>query len=184
MHSDYTLLMSAALDDETTPDEMQRLREHLRTCVGCAGIWERWQAVDRRLDAAPQVAPASDFTAAVMARVEAQALKQKRTRRLGSGLIVTLLLASLLGLAAFGGLLYWGAQNPNQISGVFFAIMKGAGMGVWILLGMLRFLGGIGAPTLAAGIGLLATATCLFSMLWLWVIGRGHNLTMQTASAG
>lgn len=184
MHSDYTLLMSMALDDEATPDEVQRLREHVRTCAACAGIWERWQVVDRRFDAAPLVTPPATFTDAVMARIETRSVERRRTYRFGSGLALTWLAASFLSLALLGLLLYWGAQNPGQVSGIFFAILKGLGMAAWILLGFLRLLGGIGAPTLAAYVGLLATLTCLFSMLWLWVISRGDALETQAASAG
>jgi predicted anti-sigma-YlaC factor YlaD len=183
MHTDYTMLMSAALDHEATPDELQRLREHVRTCAACAGVWEQWQAVDRRLEMAPLVAPAPAFAEAVMARVEAYSFRRRRSRLLGSSLAAVLLTVSVLGAALLGLLIYWGIQDPGQASGVFFAILKGAGMAAWILLGLLRLMGGIGAPTIAACIGLLATATCLFSMLWLWVIGRRQSLAAEPASA-
>ena len=183
MHSDYTLLMSVALDDEATPDELHRLREHVRTCAACAGIWERWQVVDRRFDAAPLVTPAPSFADTVMARIEAQSLQRQQTRRLGSSLLVLWLTVTLLGLAILGGVLYWGAQNPDQVSGVFFAALRGVGTATWIFLGILRLMGGVGAPTLAAGVGLLATLTCLLSMLWLWVVGRGHAVMADPAAA-
>jgi len=183
MHADYTMLMSVVLDGEATPDEMQRLREHLRACAACAGVWERWQAVDRRLDAAPLVSPALTFTENVMARIEAQSLKRRRARWLGSGLFMTWLAGSLLGLAVIGALVYWGSQYPGQASGAFFAALKGVDSATWILLGLLRFMGGVGAPALAAGVGLLATLTCLLGMLWLWVVGHGHTLTTEPVSA-
>jgi predicted anti-sigma-YlaC factor YlaD len=174
MHSDYTMLMSVALDGEATPDELERLREHVRTCAGCAGIWERWQVVDRRFDAAPPMTPAFNFADAVIARIEARSLKRQRTRRYAAGLVALALAVSLLGLVTIAGLLYWGAQNPSQVSGVFFAALRGVGTATWIFLGFLRLMGGVGAPTLAAWVGLLATLTCLLSMLWLWVVGRVH----------
>ncbi len=89
----------------------------------------------------------------------------------------------MLGLAVIGVLAYWGSQNPGQASGVFFAALKGVGSATWILLGILRLMGGVGAPALAAGVGLLATLTCLLSMLWLWVVSRGHSLLTQPVSA-
>jgi predicted anti-sigma-YlaC factor YlaD len=168
------MLMSVALDDEATPGELQRLREHVRTCAACAGIWERWQVVDRRFDAAPLVTPAPNFADAVMARIEARSLQRRQTRRFASGLVALSLAVSLLGLAILGGLIYWGAQNPAQVGGVFFAALRGVGAATWIFLGFLRLMGGVGASTLAAWVGLLATLTCLLSMLWLWVVGRGH----------
>ncbi len=183
MHADYTMLMSVALDDEATPEEMRRLREHLRGCAACAGVWERWQAVDRRLDAAPLVTPALSFTDNVMARIEAQSRKRQRTRWLGSGLFAAWLAGSLLGLAVISALVYWGSQNPGLISGFFFAGLKGIGAATWILLGFLRLMGGVGVPTLAAGVGLLATFTCLLAMLWLQVVSRGHVLIAESESA-
>ena len=96
------------------------------------------------------------------------------TRRHATGLVALSLAVSLLGLATLGGLLYWGAQNPAQVSDVFFAALRGVGTATWIFLGFLRLMGGVGAPTLAAWVGLLATLTCLLSILWLWVVGRDH----------
>jgi predicted anti-sigma-YlaC factor YlaD len=183
MHSDYTMLMSVALDDEATPDELQRLREHVRTCAACAGIWERWQVVDRRFDAAPLMTPAPNFADAVVARIEARSLQRRQTRRYAAGLVVLSLAVSLLGLAILAGLLYWGAENPAQVSGVFFAALRGVGTATWIFLGFLRLMGGVGAPTLAAWVGLLATVTCLLSMLWLWVVGHGHPGMANRAAA-
>jgi len=168
------MLMSVALDNEATPDELQRLREHLRTCNACADVWERWQAVDRRLDAAPLAVPEFAFTDRVMARIEAQSAKRRQPRWLSSGVLAICLIGTLLGLAVIGALAYWGSQNPGQASGVLFAALKAVGSVTWILLGMLRLMGGVGAPTLAAGVGLLATLTCLLGMLWLWVVGRAH----------
>jgi predicted anti-sigma-YlaC factor YlaD len=129
MHSDYTMLMSAALDDEATPDELQRLREHVRTCATCAGIWERWQVVDRRFDAAPFMTPAPTFTETVMARIEARSAQRRQTRQLGSRLLVFCLAALLLGLTILAGALYLGAQNPGQVSNAFFAALRGVGTG-------------------------------------------------------
>jgi anti-sigma factor RsiW len=175
------MLMSVALDDEATPEELQRLREHLRACSACAGVWEQWQAVDRRLDAAPLAAPEFAFADRVMARIEVQSARRRQARWLSSGVIAVCLAGLLLGLALIGALAYWGAQNPGQASGVMFAALKAVGSATWILLGVLRLMGGVGAPTLAAGIGLLATLTCLLGMLWLWLVGRAQVRITETA---
>jgi anti-sigma factor RsiW len=185
MHAEYTMLMSVALDDEATPAEQQHLRDHLRTCAECAGVWERWQAVDRRLDTAPLMMPSPGFADTVMARIETQALKPQRAHRLNAQLVVGLLAVGLaLALLLTGLLLYWGAQNPAQVTNLFFAVLSGAGMATWIFLGFLRLMGGVGAPTLAAGVGLLATLTCVFSILWLWVVGRGHAMVADPVAVG
>jgi anti-sigma factor RsiW len=184
MHAEYTMLMSVALDDEATPAEQQRLRDHLRTCAACAGVWERWQAVDRRLEAAPLMIPSPSFADTVMARIEAQALKPQRAHWLNARLVAILLAAGLvLALALTGLLLYWGAQNPAEVSNVFFTALRVVGTATWVFLGFLRLMGGVGAPTLAAGVGLLATLTCLLSMLWLWVVGRGHAVGAGSVAA-
>jgi anti-sigma factor RsiW len=182
MHTDYTMLMSLVLDEAASPDEEHRLLEHLRTCTACANIWERWQGVDRRLAAAPLVIPAVDLTDKVMASIAVRE-RDGRARRLSSGLVIGLLAASLMGLAAVSVLIFWGIQNPQQASGTFFAVLKGVNAATWILLGLLRAIGYIGAPTLAAGVGLLATATCLLSMLWLWVVGRSRILMRKPVLA-
>ena len=182
MHADYTLLMSMALDDEATPAEMQRLKDHLRACAACANVWERWQVVDRRLEAAPLVSPSPTFTDNVMARIAAQSVHTHRRRSANWGVVVASLFGALLALSAVIALVYWGLQNQGQVSAVFFAALKGMGTATWLLLGLLRLMSGLGAPTLAVGVGLLATATCLLSMLWLWVVGRGHVMITQTVS--
>ena len=184
MHAEYTMLMSVALDNEATPTEQQRLRDHLRTCAACAEVWERWQAVDRRLEAAPLMIPSPSFADTVMARIEAQALKPQRARWLDTRLVMVLLAAGLLlALVLTGVLFYWGAQNPAQVSNIFFTALRGVGTTTWVFLGFLRLMSGVGAPTLAAGVGLLATLTCLLSMLWLWVVGRGPTLMADSVPA-
>ena len=118
--------------------------------------------------------PSPGFAGTVMAQIEAQSLKPQQARSLNARLVVILLAAGLLlALALTGLLLYWGAQNSAQVSSVFFTALRGVGTATWILLGVLRLMGGVGAPTLAAAVGLLATLTCLLSMLWLWVVSRG-----------
>jgi anti-sigma factor RsiW len=183
MHNDYTLLMSMMLDGEATAAEESAVREHLRMCGSCAAIWERWQAVDRRLAAAPLLAPAADLTDRVMARVQAQELRRRRLRWLGSGLFGMWLTISLVGLLTIGGLTYWSIQHPHAVSQAFFAVLQVVDGLSWIALDLWRFLSRLGAPTLAAGVGLLALLTCAFAMLWLWVMGRGRSALSYPMSA-
>ena len=128
MHTDYTMLMSLMLDGEATQADERRLREHLRTCAACAGVWQRWQAVDRRLAAAPLMTPAHQLHRQDHGRIEAQKSKRRRTRWLGSGLLASWLAVSLIGLVVVGVLVYWGSQNPQQASGAFFAVLKGVAL--------------------------------------------------------
>ena len=41
----------------------------------------------------------------------------------------------------------------------------------WLLIGLVTFLRGLGAPAIAAGVGVWATLTCMLGMAWLWVMG-------------
>lgn len=182
MHTDYTTLMSLALDGEATSTEMQRLREHLRTCAACTRVWERWQVVDRQLDAAPFVAPAFNLVDSVMARIEAHEIKRRRTRSFGAALLLSWLVVTVLVLGLCGTLVYWGTHNPQQASGAFFFLLKGVSGATWLSFSFLRLMGGVGAPTLAAVVGLLATLTCLLGMLWLWVVTRSHILLGEPVS--
>lgn len=183
MHADYTLLMSLVLDGEATHAEEGRMREHLRACGACAGTWARWQAMDRRLAAAPFVAPSVDLVDRVMAQVEARELRRRRVRWMGSGLLVGWLGVALVGLAVIAALIILGTRHPNEARSVFSAALQLFNGASWLLIGLVTFVGRLGAPAVAAGAGLLATLTCVLGMLWLWVIGRSHTWRAQPIPA-
>jgi len=175
MHGDYTLLMSLALDGEATPAEESRLQEHLRTCTACAAIWDRWQILDRRLATAPLVAPPADLVAKVMAQVDERELRRRRARWFGSGLLVSWLGVILLGLAVTATLVILGTRYPQLVRTALagaFEVIDGIG---WLLIGLTTCASNLGAPAIAASVGLLATLTCILGMLWLWIMG--HNRT-------
>jgi anti-sigma factor RsiW len=174
MHAEYTLLMSLALDGEVSAAETHRLREHVRTCSDCAAIWERWQAMDRRLTAAPLVAPPVDLVDKVAARLEARELRRRRARWIGSGLMASWLAVVLLGLAAIAVLVIWGTRHPAEASTVLVGSLRLVDGVSWLLISLAAHIGNLGAPTVAAGVGLMAILTCVLGMLWLWVMGRSH----------
>jgi predicted anti-sigma-YlaC factor YlaD len=174
MHADYTLLMSLVLDDEATPTEEGRLREHLRACGACAGVWTRWQAMDYRLAAVPFVAPPANLVDTVMAQVEARELRRRRARWLGSGLLVSWLAVALISLGIIATLVVLGTRHPGEAKMVFSGALQFLTGMSWLLIGLVTFMRGLGAPAIAAGVGVWATLTCMLGMAWLWVIGRSH----------
>jgi predicted anti-sigma-YlaC factor YlaD len=181
MHAEYTLLMSVALDGQATDAETHRLREHLRSCADCAALWERWQVMDRRLAAAPLVAPPEDLVDKVAARLEAHELRRRRARWLGSGLLASWLAVLLFGLAAAATLTIWGARHPAEVRMALVEMLRLVDGVSWLLIGLVTRVGRLGAPTVAAGFGMVATLTCALGMLWLWVMGRSQIWLRRSA---
>ncbi len=182
MHAEYTLLMSLTLDGETTAAESHRLQEHLRACGGCAALWERWQAMDRRLAAAPLVTPPADLVDKVAARLEAHELRRRRARWLGSGLLASWLAVVLFGLAAVAILTIWGTRHPAEARMALVGTLRLVDGVSWLLIGLVTRVGELGAPTVAAGFGMVATLTCALGMLWLWVMGRSQIWLRRSAT--
>lgn len=173
MHTEYTRLMSLALDHEASQDELQRLRAHLQDCPACAAVWSQWRALDRRLAAAPQVAPPASLAGQVLQRLAERELRQRRTRWVGSGLLLTWLVAFLLGSAGIWAAVDWIAAHPQQIAAALSGLAYFLSGVTWLARQLAMFLGELGAPRLAAGAGLFTTLTCLLAVMWLYVMG--HN---------
>ncbi len=83
MHSEYTLLMSLALDDEAGAADLARLHAHLATCAECRKVWARWQEMDRRFQAEPLVTAPVDLAHQVAARLEERELQRRRAALAG-----------------------------------------------------------------------------------------------------
>lgn len=183
MHTEYTFLMSLALDGEASVTEMAQLHGHLRNCATCADIWARWQAVDRRLAAASPALPTVDLAAQVTARVEAYELRRRRSRWLGSGFLLSWI-GVVLGCAAIIAVgIGWAQTHPDLPAAVFSALKQLIGVVGWFLGGLEAFARSLGAPTLALGFGLLASVTCLLGMAWLWLMGRSPGWAPARAAA-
>ncbi len=183
MHTEFTRLMSLALDQEASSEEARRLRTHLQVCPACAATWAGWQTIDRRLAAAPQVAPPVSLVALVTQRIAAHELRRRRTRWVGSGLLLTWLLAFTLGLAIVVGIASWVAGYPEQIATVLSGIAHFLSSVTWLLHALAAFLSELGAPRLAAGVGLFVTLTCALAVVWLWVMGRSQLWTRSPTLA-
>lgn len=184
MHDEYTLLMSLALDEEATAAETHRLREHLRACGECAALWERWQALDRRLSVAPLAAPPAHLAAKVAARLEAHELRRRQAWRFGSGLLASWLTVVALGVAAVALLVIWGTHYPAAARAALAGPLRLVEGISWLVVSLLVWVGRLGAPTVAAGFGIVATLTCALGMLWLWVMGRSQIWLRRSAPIG
>ncbi len=184
MHSEFTQIMSLALDDEAGPDEVRRLHAHLRACPACAAQWAQWQILDRRLAAAPTMAPPASLVGAVAQRIAAHDLRRRRTRWVGSGLVLTWLLVFVLGLAGVVGAASWVTGQPQQIATVLSALAHFLGGVTWLFHALAAFLSELGAPRLAAGGGVFVTFTCVLAVMWLWAVGRSHTWVNARATFG
>jgi anti-sigma factor RsiW len=98
-HNPYELLISLSLDGLLDPDEAEDLEQHLQACETCADLQERMARVDVLFAAPPEVEPPRDFTAGVMARVQAYQARRRWT----PWLIAVLVVASLLGALSVAG---------------------------------------------------------------------------------
>ncbi len=172
MHDDYTLLMSLVLDREAMPVDVQRLEAHLRICRSCSETWQQWQILDHRLAASPMEAPPIGLAERVVARLDHVELRRRRTRWLGRGLLAGLFgLVGAVGL--WGGLAFtWFHASTGMLAEWVFVVSQWInallllGRGAWVAVSSL------GAPTLAGAVGLLACATCVLGVVWLWLVPR------------
>lgn len=181
MHSEYTLLMSLALDDEAAAADLTRLHAHLATCVECRRVWARWQEMDRRLQAEPLLVAPAGLAQQVAARLEERELQRRRVRWLGSGLALGWLALTVLGLLAAAGLFAWLTANLQQVGALASTAAQVLTAFNGLLRGVVATADAIGAPVLAAIIGGLACLTCGLAMVWLWLVPQGGRLANALA---
>lgn len=184
MHTEYTMLMSAVLDGEATDAETQRLHAHVRVCVACAATWQRWRVVDRRLAVAPALAAPTGFAERVMARVDEAELRRRRVRWLGSGLVAGWLSLMLAAALLVGLVMLWLQGNTAQIAQLGATALQWGEALLLLARGALTAIVSLGAPILAAAVGILACATCALGAAWLKLFAqRGFlfGITAQVA---
>jgi len=181
MHSEYTLLMSLALDDEAGAADLARLHAHLATCAECRKVWARWQEMDRRFQAEPLVTAPVDLARQVAVRLEERELQRRRVRWLGSSLALGWLVLVILGLLAAAGVFAWLTTNLQQVGTLASTAAQALTAFNGLLRGVIATADSIGAPILAAILGGLACLTCGLAMVWLWLIPQGSRFLSVAA---
>lgn len=171
-HAEYTLLMSLVLDDEASEAEAARLRAHVASCDACAQRWLRWQELDRKFDLAPMLPAPMDFSVVVAARLDQHAAEHARRRWFMVSLALSWVAAIVVAVVALALVNGW--RLPLQLdSGPLNAAWTGlAGMAGWFARAVIAFVEQTGAPTVAAGAGVLLCVTCALATVWLWMVAR------------
>jgi predicted anti-sigma-YlaC factor YlaD len=182
-HAEYTMLMSLVLDGEACADEEVRLREHLRACDDCRQTWQRWRELDRRLLAAPVIPAPVDFSALVLAQLDARVAQERQRRWLIAGLTVAWLGAVLIALVSLAVSNGWHLQLAPEHGPLAAAWAGLATTGGWALREFTGFLSNIGAPTIAAVTGVALVLACGLAMMWLWVVARVSAGPLATVGA-
>jgi anti-sigma factor RsiW len=95
-HENYRQMMSLALDGLLPPADEAVLERHLDECATCTAVWEAMSSLDVLLGRAEMVSPPPDFSARVMARVEA-----RRTGRRWTETVFWLAMMALLVAVVF-----------------------------------------------------------------------------------
>lgn len=171
MHSQYTELMSLALDHEANAEQLAALQAHLKGCLECAGVWARWQALDVRFRAAPMLAPPPRLAERVMARIETRTRRRSWGGWLGAGLFFAWLAAACVVLLALLGGVWWGVTHPLQASMALSAGTRLLSSVLWPVrsAGVLLTSAGL---SLQAGVAAYLGLTCLLLAAWAWLVIR------------
>ncbi len=163
-------MMQAQLDGKLAASDATRLQAHLRDCPLCRAEWERMQALDDLLRAAPMVQPPVRLRVMVMARLERR--EQARQAVFGwIGLSLATVALTMLALAPF--LLDWFYQ-----SGIAPAVIAG---GPTTILQMLICVRSIGQAFLVVAVQFLVPAALLGSGCLALACSWGQFLFRQIA---
>lgn len=184
MHTEYTLLMSVILDGEAAPAEVRQLETHLAGCASCAAIWAQWQALDKRLAAAPWAPAPADLAAKVAVRLAERDAKKRRSLWLGSGLLVSWLAVLTASLVTVGLLALWGTTHPREVGVLLSALAQLLSGGSRLLRGISTLVGGFSGATAAFGYGLLIAVTGWLALMWFWAMGRSRRWSGLPMRAG
>ncbi len=183
MHHEYSILMSAVLDQEAAPEEVARLEAHLASCPACAATWDRWRSLDICLSSAPMLVPPAGFAGRVAGKIEERQLHARRQRWFGSGLLVAWA-ASLLALwLAFLGLAGWCLIHPSMPRVWASASTQTLSGLARTLDGLHSALSALGLLPVSLGLGSYLCVTALAAGLWLWLMWHKSGWTRALASA-
>ena len=96
-HDRYNLMISLLLDDMLILEEQEELYQHMADCPQCSETYDNMLSLDMMFRAPIEAAPAPDFSARVMARLEEHELQRRRL----PWLIGLMVFASLMVGASF-----------------------------------------------------------------------------------
>lgn len=174
---DIGLLMSLALDQSLTQDEVRCLKDHLEQCPTCQEEWVAMQRISRLFTDAPFMSPPPGFADRVRQRV---AQRQVRRQRLLAG---AALLVACLSLAAVAlpevirwlALLWQVLTEPSLLShsakllAQLLDLVESLGRAFWLVTtALFSFLN---QPALI-GYSLLALA---LTALWIHLVAGGRG---------
>ncbi len=180
MHSEYTELMSLALDHEADAAQMAALHAHLKGCAGCAATWARWQAVDARFRAAPMLDAPPQFAERVLARLATRRRGWSWRGWFGAGLFVTwLAIVGVILLALLAGV-WWGITHPLEASLALSAGTRLLSSVLWPVRSAGVILTSTGL-SLQAGVAAYLGLTCLLLGAWAWLVIRTNGLNREDA---
>lgn len=171
-HEEFTLLMSAALDDEASEAELARLHQHIQQCPDCRATWEIWRKLDVRLAEEPLLVAPAGMAQRVIAAIDGAELRRRRMWWLGSGLMVSWLAVMVVGILAATAVFAWLTGNVQQVGALVATGAAYLSAATGLLKGVAAAVNSIGAPTMAALVGALACVTCALGMAWLWLLDR------------
>ncbi|MCX7671171.1 MAG: anti-sigma factor [Anaerolineae bacterium] len=179
MHTQFTQLMSLALDHEADADQMAILQAHLAECAACAATWAHWQAMEADLRAATTLfAPAPGLTGRVMARLAVRQRRQ-RYRWLRAGVVLVWLGTVAVFMLALMLIAWWSLAHPLQAGILISAGTRLLSSTLWPIRGVQTLLAGAGISwpwLMASYVGMTAG---LF-LIWVWLLARpqvGHGAT-------
>jgi anti-sigma factor RsiW len=158
-------------EHDLTPTEAATLESHLRECSACRALAAGWAEAERRLEAAPLLAPEQGFAERWQVTLAAREVAQRRWQAwlvLGLSLAGALALAVLLGWQALSSLLSpaHAAVGLLQVTVWIAAALAAAQEVGWVLI---RSLAALIPPGL--WIAVVVGAVALIS-LWLVTMSR------------
>lgn len=172
MHTEFTKLMSLALDHEADAAQMAVLQKHLAECAECAATWAHWQMIETHIHgwAKAMPSPTPGLTERVMMR-----LATRQRRQYYSWLRAGFLLA-WLGIAAISLLVlalgaWWGVTHPLQAGILVSVCTRVLSSALLSVRGAQTLLSGAGVslPWLVASY--FGMTMVLFS-IWIWLLAR------------
>lgn len=96
----YEKMISAFLDGELSESDAEKLLSHISDCSDCRLAMETYAAMDRRLNAMPQIDPSGEFDKRVFAEIAAFEAKQDRLKQLFGWILHSWRLPAALATAA------------------------------------------------------------------------------------